>query len=205
MDIVKELGSVAGFGAKIFEDRRNGIDIELFVEGRSSIAIFRPVSLSFRDEATATVAFTILDTNVAVAVGKGFLQPFETLLLGFATLMIVDRNTVARFPAEQAVNRQASSFTFNVPERHIHGSEDVVIDGTVAPIRAHLRGLPKILYTIGILPNEPRLEMTFKRGDDGSSLVIIVGAANTVKARLACHDFDEDPTVAASGTGCDDF
>jgi hypothetical protein len=103
MDIVKELGSVAGFGTKIFEDRRNGIDIELFVEGRSSIAIFRPVSLPFWDEATSTIALTILDTNVAVAVCKRFLQPFETLLFCFAALMIVDRNGVARLPAEQAV------------------------------------------------------------------------------------------------------
>src|SRR3954462_555570 len=136
MDIVKELGSVAGFGPQIFEDRRNGIDIELFLEGRSSIVIFRPVPLSFRNEATATVALTILDTNVAVAVGKGFLQPFETLLFGFAALMIVDRNTVARLPAEQAVNRQASSFAFNVPERHIHRGQELLLTG---PLRQYVR------------------------------------------------------------------
>ena len=85
--------------------------IEFFVERRSSIAIFRPVSLPFRNEAAATLAFTILDANVAVAVGKRLLQSFETLLLGFASLVIVDRNTVARFPAEQAP-RQVSQLVY---------------------------------------------------------------------------------------------
>src|SRR4051794_29445656 len=106
MDIVNELGRVAGSGAEIFEHRRNGIDIELFVEGRSFISIFGPVPLSFRDETTSTVAFPILDTNVAVAVGKGFLQPFETLLFGFAALMIVDRNSVGA-PSRRAGCKQA--------------------------------------------------------------------------------------------------
>jgi hypothetical protein len=68
-----------------------------------------------------------------------------------------------------------------------------------------LRRLPEILNTIGILPDEPRLEMGFQCGNDGSSLVFVIGAANAIKARLACDDLEENPTVAASSAGRDDL
>ena len=117
---------------------------------------------------------------MAKAVSQRSLQGVQTGLFGSAALMIVDRDRIMRFAAEKIVNRHAGAFAFNVPERHIHGGENVVVHWPVAPVRLHLRRLPKILDAVRVFADEPRLQVVLQRCDDRFGFVVVIRRPDTV-------------------------
>ena len=56
VDVVQQLRSEAHFGPHVIEDRRNGIDVKVFIERPALVAAFRATAFIGANETAAAVA-----------------------------------------------------------------------------------------------------------------------------------------------------
>ena len=119
--------------------------------------------------------------------------------------MVVDRHGVTHLAAEQFIHWHAGTLALDVPQGNIHSREHIVIHGPVTPVGTHLRSLPKVFDSVGILAYQPRFQMTLKRGDYGHGLEVIARRPNTIKTGFTGNDFQKDPTILSPAVGGDDF
>ena len=133
-----------------------------------------------------------------VTVGKRLLERIQALLFSPPALVVIDRDRVVSLAAQHLVDGHARAFPFDVPERHVHGRQDIIVHRSATPVRAHLRALPEVLDTIRVFAQQPRFQMIFQRRDDGHGLEMVVGRTDSVKARFAGDDLQEYPAILAA-------
>lgn len=109
----------------------------------------------------------------------------------------------ARLAAEQLINGHSGAFAFDVPERLIESAEGVVENGTVAPVRAGVGGLPDVLDVVGVAPAAERVEVFLNGGFHRERALVERGAAQAVQAGFAGLDLHDDHAHARLGRGED--
>jgi hypothetical protein len=119
--------------------------------------------------------------------------------------MVVARDCIPHLAAEQLVHRHAGALALDVPQRHIHRAQHVVVHRAVPPVGLEVRALPEVADPRRVLADQPGLQMMFERGDDRLGLVIIVGRADAVKAGFRGDDLEEDPAIVRAAAGGDHF
>jgi hypothetical protein len=151
-----------------------------------------------REKAAAAVVAE-LDADVAVAGGPGFLDVFGGLGGVAAADVVVAGHGVAHLAAEEFVDGHIGALAFDIPEGDVHGGEDVVVDGAVAPVGFQVGALPEVFDLVRVFADEPGLEVLFKGGDDGVGSEGVVGGADAVEAGFGGDDLQEHPAVAGAG------
>src|SRR5947207_7254316 len=101
---------------------------------------------------------------MAEAIFGGLGYVFRRLLLAPTGNMVITRHRVVRAAAEHLVERHAGTFALDIPKRFVHGGERFIVYRSTTPVCAEVGALPQILDSIGILADQPRLEMLFERG-----------------------------------------
>jgi hypothetical protein len=105
----------------------------------------------------------------------------------------------------ELVDWHAGTLALDVPQRHIHGGEYIVVHRAIAPVGAHLCRLPQVFDPGGVFSDQPGFQMFFQCGHHCHGLVVVVGGPDAIQSGLAGDDLEEDPTVVAAPVGGDDL
>src|SRR6185436_7411364 len=148
-----------------------------------------------------------LDANVAEATLHVLLHALFQFLVVAAGGVGVAIGRKAGFSTEQLINWHAGAFAFDVPKSHVEAGKRVVQDGAVAPIGTGVGVLPDVFDVIDVAAARERIEVFLEGIYDREGTLVEGGATESVKARFARFDFDDDEpaSLRRSGNGADFF
>lgn len=204
--VVEEFDLFAADFANGFKDFPDGLHVHVGVH----VVVFaaseaRVLEIGCFGDAGGAVS-PHLDTHMAVSGSDKLLDIFDHIADVVSAGMGVAVHSEAAFATEELIDRHASAFAFDVPERLVEAAEGIIEHGAVAPVGTDVSSLPDILDIVGIFAYAKVVEVFVDRSHNAVSALAEGRAADAIEAGFGGFDFDDnqfDSTLRGSGNGFD--